>query len=299
MQLRTPPNFTLPTRVVKDRVTHDCRPLLPYVNDAGRFPNIQSCWPIITWGAQQARLAKIDLSKAFHTIPLPPDQVGTYAFRHRDKYYAYKCMPMGATNAPKHFHHTMGTILKRLRFAEHVRYYQDDIFIAAETSQQLKLRYEQTKQLLTTHGFKINNEKSQLQCTSILGYELFDHTLTIPKAKWAKIQRLMQTGAHASITKAAQTLQYYKHALTTAQQRIVTKLLQQKVKDNDILKIYCNCFKQRPSIRYTAQPNKPLRLYIDTSNVAVGLSLIQGANTLMTKTIDKPATHNYSNTNEA
>ncbi|EZG42997.1 RNA-directed DNA polymerase, partial [Gregarina niphandrodes] len=94
---------------------------------------------------------KIDLSKAFHTIPLPTDQIGTYAFQHRDKFYAYKCMPMGATNAPKHFHLTMGTILKKLRYAEHVRFYQDDIFIAADDERDLKRRFETTKKYLTKH----------------------------------------------------------------------------------------------------------------------------------------------------
>ncbi|EZG42815.1 hypothetical protein GNI_221650, partial [Gregarina niphandrodes] len=113
------------------------------------------------------------------------------------------------------------------------------------------------------------------------------------------IQHLIDTNLHANITRAAQILQYYKHALTTAQQRIVTKLLQQKVKDHDILKIYCQNFRTKPKLTYQPQPNKPLRLYIDTSNVAVGLNLSQGSNNLMSKSIPKPATHNYSNTNEA
>ncbi|EZG42813.1 RNA-directed DNA polymerase, partial [Gregarina niphandrodes] len=112
---------------------------------------------------QQPLLAKIDLSKAFHTIPLTRDQIGTYAFEHRGNYYAYQCMPMGATNAPKHFHATMGTILKDLPFAEHLRFYQDDIFIAADNYRELNRRYNHTKQHLTTYGFKVNPQKSQLR----------------------------------------------------------------------------------------------------------------------------------------
>ncbi|EZG42845.1 RNA-directed DNA polymerase [Gregarina niphandrodes] len=137
-------------------------------------------------------------------------------------------MPMGATNAPKHFHATMGTILKDLPFAEHLRFYQDDIFIAADNRQELNYRYNRTKQYLTTYGFKVNPKKSQIQCTNILGYELSNHSLTIPTKKWQTIQYLIDTNMHTNITRAAQILQYYKHALTTAQQRIVTKLLQQK-----------------------------------------------------------------------
>ncbi|EZG51290.1 RNA-directed DNA polymerase, partial [Gregarina niphandrodes] len=122
------PRFTLPVRIVNERVTHDCRPLLPFITTDGRFPNLQSCWPIVTWAAQQPHLAKIDLKKAFHSIPLANDQIGAYAFELEGNYYAYMTMPMGATNAPKHFHQVMGIILSKLPFSHDIRYYQDDIF---------------------------------------------------------------------------------------------------------------------------------------------------------------------------
>ncbi|EZG42905.1 putative reverse transcriptase [Gregarina niphandrodes] len=165
-QLNQRPNFTLPVRIVNERVTHDCRPLLPFITTDGRFPNVQSCWPIVAWAAQQPYLAKIDLTKAFHSIPLAQDQIGAYAFELDGKYYAYTTMPMGATNAPRHFHHVMGKILSHLPFASEIRYYQDDIFISATDQRQLKYRYEQAIKYLNNCHFQINHTKSQLNQTT-------------------------------------------------------------------------------------------------------------------------------------
>ncbi|EZG43126.1 putative RNA-directed DNA polymerase [Gregarina niphandrodes] len=186
-KLQHKPNFTLPVRIVNERITHDCRPLLPFITTDGRFPNVQGCWPIVTRAAQQPYLAKIDLKKAFHSIPLADDQIGAYAFELEGSYYAYTTMPMGATNAPKHFHGVMGILLSKLPFAHDIRYYQNDIFVAASDPQQLKRRYQQTIDYLAKQNFQINTEKSQLNCTDLLGYTLNNHTLSIPDQKWKRV----------------------------------------------------------------------------------------------------------------
>ncbi|EZG42907.1 RNA-directed DNA polymerase, partial [Gregarina niphandrodes] len=100
-------------------------------------------------------------------------------------------MPMGATNAPRHFHHVMGKILSHLPFASEIRYYQDDIFISATDQRQLKYRYEQAIKYLNNCHFQINHTKSQLKCTELLGYTLHNHQLSIPQPKWDRIDQML------------------------------------------------------------------------------------------------------------
>ncbi|EZG68851.1 putative Pol protein [Gregarina niphandrodes] len=275
-KLNHKPNFTLHARIVNERVTHDCRPLLPFITTDGGFPNIQSCWPIVAWAAQQAYLAKIDLTKAFHSIPLASDQVGAYAFQIDGQYYAYTTMPMGATNAPKHFH-------------------ADDIFISATNSKQLRQRYQKAIDYLIKCNFQVNKLKSQLNCTDLLGYTLNNHQLSIPEQKWKRIEELLNSNNLDLIKRAAQTLSYYKHTLSESQQFTIRKLLTNKVKDSDILTVYTKALAVKPKKTFSASAGEPLKLYLDSSNTAAGLVLKQADNILLTASIPLPAVHNYAN----
>ncbi|EZG51317.1 RNA-directed DNA polymerase [Gregarina niphandrodes] len=208
-------------------------------------------------------------------------------------------MPMGATNAPKHFHQVMGIILSKLPFSHDIRYYQDDIFVAATDAKQLKQRYQRTIDYLMSQNFQINYDKSQLQCTDLLGYTLKNHTLSIPDQKWKRINELLHSNNLQLIQRAAQTLAYYKHTLNSNQQLTIQKLLTNKVKDSEILSIYSKALSSKPQMTFTTSAGEPLKLYLDTSNQAAGLVLKQANNTLLSASIPLPAVHNYANTNEA
>ncbi|EZG42745.1 hypothetical protein GNI_232180 [Gregarina niphandrodes] len=205
---------------------------------------------------------------------------------------------MGATNAPKHFHAVMGKILAKLPFANDIRYYQDDIFISATNSKQLRQRYQKAIDYLIKCNFQVNKLKSQLNCTDLLGYTLNNHQLSIPEPKWKRIEELLNSNNLDLIKRAAQTLSYYKHALSESQQFTIRKLLTNKVKDSDILTVYTKALTVKPKKTFSAS-GEPLKLYLDSSNTAAGLVLKQADNTLLTASIPLPAVHNYANSNEA
>ncbi|EZG42822.1 hypothetical protein GNI_220430, partial [Gregarina niphandrodes] len=108
----------------------------------------------------------------------------------------------------------MGKILAKLPFANDIRYYQDDIFISATNTKQLRQRYQKTIDYLIKRNFQVNKLKSQLNCTDLLGYTLNNHQLSIPDQKWKRIEELLHSNNLDLIKRAAQTLSYYKHTLT-------------------------------------------------------------------------------------
>ncbi|EZG42771.1 RNA-directed DNA polymerase [Gregarina niphandrodes] len=151
--------------VVGKRVTHNCQPLYPYTNSDGKFPNAQAIGPVIAWAIGQRVIAKIDLSKAFHAVPIVKQQQPYYSFLDaRGRCYCYKKMPMSARTAPKHFANVMSLVLGRLQTDDriNVRSYQDDIIIAANTREELRERYKRVTNHLRSLEFKINPEKPSL-----------------------------------------------------------------------------------------------------------------------------------------
>ncbi|EZG56861.1 RNA-directed DNA polymerase [Gregarina niphandrodes] len=96
---------------------------------------MQAMGPVVAWAAGQKNLAKMDLSKAFHAIPVAEDQMNYAILDSRGQAYRYRRMPMGAMCAPKHFSMVMGKVLGELSDYDkvHVRSYQDDVVVISVT----------------------------------------------------------------------------------------------------------------------------------------------------------------------
>ena len=203
---------TLPAHVVGDRVTHDCRRLAPFVNKESKFPGLQLPTHIQSWALCQSHIAKIDLSKAYHSIPLDVSQRKYYGFLGPDgQRYRYTTMPMGAQGAPKHFHTVMGAILQRLptAIATCVRYYQDDIFIAAQNLSELQLRHSLVRKHLVDHGFLINEDKSstapQILVLGLI-HDRDSRRMYIPQYQIDKVQKAVDLLSTPKWKDAVQTI---------------------------------------------------------------------------------------------
>ena len=146
--------------IVGERVTHNLRPSYPYVQKDGKMPREQNATPIIAWATSKHTIMKIDLTKAFHSVPVAEDQVGNYSFLFEGVFYTYRRMPMGAHCASAHFHKVMLYVLSHPSDMREVRHYQDDIIICGKNRQECLRRYDRVKDLLVQHGFKLNPVKS-------------------------------------------------------------------------------------------------------------------------------------------
>ena len=57
------------------------------------MPREQNAVPIIAWATGKKSIAKLDLTKAFHSVPVAQDQIGIYSFLYEGRYYTYKRVP--------------------------------------------------------------------------------------------------------------------------------------------------------------------------------------------------------------
>ena len=58
-----------------------------------KMPREQNAVPIIAWATGKKSIAKLDLTKAFHSVPVAQDQIGIYSFLYEGRYYTYKRVP--------------------------------------------------------------------------------------------------------------------------------------------------------------------------------------------------------------
>ncbi|EZG42776.1 RNA-directed DNA polymerase, partial [Gregarina niphandrodes] len=166
-------------------------------------------------------LAKIDLSKAFHAVPLRNHQRPYYSFLDpAGNSYCYARMPMGAKTAPKHFAQVMNLVLSQLETNDqiNVRSYQDDIVVAANSRAELIQRYDRICDHLKASGFKINpNKSSKAENLDILGYRFEQGKVTIPREKEAAIRSALLGKDIKQVIRATHQLGYYKVILSPSQ----------------------------------------------------------------------------------
>ncbi|EZG42780.1 RNA-directed DNA polymerase, partial [Gregarina niphandrodes] len=186
--------------------------------------------PVIAWAMGQRVIAKIDLSKAFHAVPLVEHKRPYYSFLDPEgNCYCYARMPMGAKTAPKHFANVMNLVLGQLATEDqvNVRSYQDDIVIAANSREELDIRYEKVSEHLRRCGFKINKDKSsKAESLDVLGYRFEKKKVTIPLKKERSIRSALWSKDMKQVIRATHQLGYYKLILTPAQRDSAAKLRQ-------------------------------------------------------------------------
>eukprot|EP01053_Blabericola_migrator_P000524 Blabericola_migrator_1__523@NODE_1129_length_5339_cov_2973_663126_g723_i1_p1_GENE_NODE_1129_length_5339_cov_2973_663126_g723_i1NODE_1129_length_5339_cov_2973_663126_g723_i1_p1_ORF_typecomplete_len665_score86_76RVT_1/PF00078_27/5_3e12DNA_pol_viral_C/PF00336_18/2_1e03DNA_pol_viral_C/PF00336_18/0_0076_NODE_1129_length_5339_cov_2973_663126_g723_i124484442 len=280
------PQVLLRTRIAAaNRVTHDCSILAPFVRANGHFPATQLPQAIRAWARTRKYLVKIDLTKAFHRIPLAESQQQYYCFVHRDKYYKYVRMPMGAHGAPKHFHMTMSRLLPLLPFHENIRWYQDDIFVTGETFDEARTYASHTRMLLEYHGFKLNWEKSsagpKIQVLGII-HDRTTNRMYIPDDKLQDI--VASTAAMISLrcdahgwrkyaSKLLGQINFVSKFLTPHMDKIIKTLRQAMTSTRDTLPMYiCQHWDQVPDILGLAflplilDPGDTADVYFDSSD---------------------------------
>ncbi|EZG42981.1 putative reverse transcriptase [Gregarina niphandrodes] len=173
---------------------------------------MQAIGPVVAWAAGKRELAKIDLSKAFHAIPVVEEQQCYYAFLdRRGQAYKYQRMPMGAMCAPKHFAVVMSKVLGDLVDNDkvNVRSYQDDIIVAGMSKGEVEARYRRVITHLRRYNFKINAKKSSMSDDIvILGYQFSPDKISIPQKKSEEIRLKLRSSCAADVVKATHQLTY-------------------------------------------------------------------------------------------
>ena len=113
----------------------------------------------------------IDISEAFHHIPIQPRFRKFLSFSFQNQAYHFQVMPFGINIGPRIFTKVITEVLKNLHTL-HIRasVYIDDWLLWHQTESQLILNTKFTVNLLTKLGFTVNIAKSQLEPVSEITY---------------------------------------------------------------------------------------------------------------------------------
>ena len=190
------PLFTVPKPNGTHRLIINLRKLNRFIdNKPFKMLRLQDAFDAIpkgSWGC------KIDLKDAYLQVPLARDLQRYVAFCWKGDLYAFQTLCFGISCAPRLFTKLMKALVKVARERGiSVLAYLDDLFVFAPSKELCNSKTAEMLNLLATHGWKINENKSCLtpsQKVTWLGLEwnLEQGTVAVPLDKKQEIFSLIK-----------------------------------------------------------------------------------------------------------
>ena len=139
-------------------------------------------------------MCKVDLSDAYHSIPVCTAHQGFLQFRWKEHLWNYTCLPFGLADAPRAFTKVLAPVVKLLRgHGVILLVYLDDWLIIGASPVEAANAAEAVVALLELLGFRVNRKKSILsprQALPFLGMDVDATwmTLSLPSDKLQKLR---------------------------------------------------------------------------------------------------------------
>ena len=144
-----------------------------------KMDTLNSCLQLMT---QDCFMASIDISNAYHHIPIHPDHTKYLKFEIGEQTYRYLTLPQGFRDSPRLFTKALKPLLQHLREKGNISsIYIDDIYIQGSNFQECESNVLYTTQKLKELGFLISDKSifTPTQALCHLGFILNSITMTV------------------------------------------------------------------------------------------------------------------------
>ena len=141
-------------------------------------------------------VSSIDLSDPYLHIPIHPNSRKYLRFCHRSQVFQFTSLPFGLATAPRVFTMIVKEVtLMALSRGIRLHQYLDDWLIRVQSQEEVKVNTQTVVDLTQSLGWKINQEKSELNPTQVFGFVGYEYHLDSALVKptqerWLKLQDL-------------------------------------------------------------------------------------------------------------